>query len=70
VDISQNKQTNKPYRIHKIQSTEFKRLNKLKCPSEEASIPREESNHKLGGRDLGGKVEGVGEQWRGSKRET
>ena len=28
-----------PYRIYKIQSTEFKRLNKLKCPSEDASVP-------------------------------
>ena len=25
--------------MHKIQSTEFKRLNKLKCPSEDASVP-------------------------------
>jgi hypothetical protein len=27
------------YRIHKIQSTDLKKLNKLKGPSEEASVP-------------------------------
>ena len=35
MDISQKKK----YRIPKIQSTEFKMLNKLKCPSEDASVP-------------------------------
>jgi hypothetical protein len=42
VDISQKrkqKQKQKLYRIHKIQSTELKKLNKLKCPSEDASVP-------------------------------
>jgi hypothetical protein len=35
-----NKQTNNPpYRISKIQSTELKKLNKLKCPREDASVP-------------------------------
>ena len=29
----------KKYRIHKIQSTELKKVNKLKCPSEDASVP-------------------------------
>ena len=39
MDASQ-KQTNKQkYRVHKIQSTEFKRLNKLKCPIEDSSVP-------------------------------
>jgi hypothetical protein len=33
------KREKKPYRIHKIQSTEFERLNKLECPSEEGSVP-------------------------------
>ena len=35
-------------KILKIQSTELKKLNKLKGPSEDASVPlgREESNHK------------------------
>jgi hypothetical protein len=33
VDISQK------YRIPKIQSTEFKKVNKLKGPSEDVSIP-------------------------------
>jgi hypothetical protein len=49
-----------------IQSTEFKRLNKLKCPSEDALVPlgREKKSitNREGGRDLGGKVDGVGEQ--------
>ena len=34
MDISQKK-----YRIPKIQSTELKKVNKLKCPSEDASVP-------------------------------
>jgi hypothetical protein len=28
-----------PYRIHNIQSTESKRVSKLKCPSEDTSVP-------------------------------
>jgi hypothetical protein len=70
VDISQtNKQTNKQQqtvcRIPKIQSTEFKELNKQKCPSEDASVPprREKkaiTNGREGGSDLGGKVDRVG----------
>jgi hypothetical protein len=36
VDISQKK---KKYRIPKIQSTQLKKVNKLKCPSEDASVP-------------------------------
>ena len=35
MDISQKKK----YRIPKIQSTELKKVNKLKCPSEDASVP-------------------------------
>jgi hypothetical protein len=35
VDTSQKKK----YRIPKIQSTELKKVNKLKCPSEDASVP-------------------------------
>jgi hypothetical protein len=58
VDISKEK---KPYKIHKIQSTEFKRLNKLKCPSEDASVPLGREKKAIisgeGGRDLGGKVD-------------
>jgi hypothetical protein len=55
VDVSQIK-----YRIPKTQSTELKKLNKLKCPSEDASVPlgREESDHKgEGERNPGGKVD-------------
>jgi hypothetical protein len=72
VDIStekktENKQTNKkppkPYRIPKIQSTELKKLNKLKCPSEDAkvSLGREKKAITSGerGRGLGGKVDRV-----------
>jgi hypothetical protein len=58
VDICQKK-----YRIPKIQSTELKKFNKLKCPSENASVPlgREKKaiTSREGGRDLGGKVNRV-----------
>jgi hypothetical protein len=70
MDISQKEKWEKkktPYRIHKIQSTDFKRLNKLKCPSEDASVPlgreKKEITSGVGGRDLGGKVDGVVGQW-------
>jgi hypothetical protein len=51
------------YRIHKIQSIELKKVNKLKGPSEDALEKRR--NHKWGGReglgeggrDLGRKVD-------------
>jgi hypothetical protein len=50
------------YRIPKIQSIEFKRLNKLKCPSEDISVPpgREKKviTSREEGRDLEGKVDG------------
>ena len=36
--ISKTKQ-NKKYRIPKIHSIELKKVNKLKCPSEDASVP-------------------------------
>ena len=54
VDISQKK-----YRIPRIKSTELKKVNKLKSPSEDASIPlgREEKTIMLGG---GGWGAGVG----------
>ena len=76
MDISKTKQnkTNKPllkYRIPKIQSTEFKKLNKLKCPSEGVSVPLGRENKTItseeGGRDLGGKVEWGG-AWGEGKR--
>jgi hypothetical protein len=35
VDISQKKK----YRIPKIQPTELKKVTKLKCPSEDTSVP-------------------------------
>jgi hypothetical protein len=45
------------YRIPKIQSTEFKMFNKLKCSSEDASVPLGRENKTItrgkGGRDLG-----------------
>jgi hypothetical protein len=54
VDISQKKK--------QIHFTELKRVNKLKCPSEEASVPlgREKKAITIWEveRDLGGKVEG------------
>ena len=36
--ISKTKQ-NKKYRIPKIQSIELKKVNKLKCPSKDTSVP-------------------------------
>ena len=53
----------------KIQSTELKKVNKLKCPSEDASVPLGREKKAItsgeGGRDLGGKVDGVGrEKWK------
>jgi hypothetical protein len=64
VDISQKKK--KKYRIHKIESTEFKRFNKLKCPREDASVPNGREKKAIisgeGGKDLGGNV---GRDWRG-----
>jgi hypothetical protein len=56
VDISQKK-----YRRPKIQSTELNKVNKLKCPGEDASVPlgREKKTITSGerGKDLGGKVD-------------
>jgi hypothetical protein len=70
VDISQTKQTNKktttkknPIQNTQILYTEFKKVNKLKCPSEDASVSlgeREESNHELGGREGFGRERGWG----------
>jgi hypothetical protein len=64
MDISKKK-----YRISKIQSTEFKKLNKLKCPSDNASVPlrREKKTVTSGeeGRNLRGKVDGAGSMWGG-----
>ena len=54
---------NSRYRIPKIQSTELKKVNKLKGPREDASVPlgREKNAVTVGregpGRDLGGKVD-------------
>jgi hypothetical protein len=46
-----------PYRIHRIQSTKFKRLNKLKCLSEDASVPL--------GREKKAITSGEGGTWEG-----
>jgi hypothetical protein len=60
VDISQKK---KKYRIPKVKSTELKKVNKLKCPSEDASVPLGKEKKAItsgeGGRDLGWKVDGT-----------
>ena len=62
MDISQKrkqKQKQKLYRIHKIPSTELKKLNKLKCPSEGASVPLRREKKAItsgeGGREEGRK---------------
>jgi hypothetical protein len=58
VDISK-KQTNKQTknRIPKIQSTELKKVNKLKAPSEDASVPL--------GREKKATTRGEGGNWEG-----
>ena len=69
MDISQKK-----YRIPKIHSTGLKNLNKLKCPSEDASVPlgREKKaiTNGKGERDLGEKVDRAGGGDSGRERET
>jgi hypothetical protein len=51
------------YRIPRIQSTELKKVNKQKGPSEDASIPLEREKKTItGGRDLGGRGEGKGKK--------
>jgi hypothetical protein len=69
VDIRKQKQKQKNKqkpRIPKIQSTELRKINKLKCPSEKDSVPlgREKKviTSEEGGRDLGWKVKGVGDE--------
>jgi hypothetical protein len=53
------KKKKEKYRIPKIQSTELKKVNKLKCPSEDTSVPfgREKNaiTREEGGGSLGGK---------------
>jgi hypothetical protein len=50
------------YRIPKIQSIELNKVNKLKCPSEDATVPlgreKKANTSGEGGRDLGGNVAG------------
>ena len=52
------------YRITKIQSTELKKVNKLQCPSEDASVPLGREKKAItsgeGGRDLERKCTRVG----------
>jgi hypothetical protein len=75
VDINKNKtkqnktkqnKTKQKNRILKIQSTKLKKANKLKFPSEDASVPLRREKKAItsgeGGRDLGWKVD-----WRGAK---
>lgn len=58
MDIKQKK---KKYRISKIQSIELKKVNKLKGPSEDASVPlgrEKKATTRGGGRNRGGKEDG------------
>ena len=63
MDISQKRK--RKYRIPKIRSIKLTKVNKLKCPSEDASVSlgREKKAITIGevGKDLGGKVDGTGE---------
>jgi hypothetical protein len=64
VDINNN---NKKYRIPKIQSTELKKVNKLKGPSQDTSVPlrrekKASTRGEGGGRDLGGKMDKEGKR--------
>jgi hypothetical protein len=47
VDVSQKKKKNTKNKIPKIQPTELKKFNKLKCPSEDVSVPLERENCKI-----------------------
>jgi hypothetical protein len=51
------------YRIHKIQFTELKKLNKLKCSSEETRVPLGREKKAItsgeGGRHMAGKADKV-----------
>ena len=65
MDISQtNKQRTKTYIIPKIESTELIKVNKLKCSSEDTSVPLGREKKAIpsgeGGRNLGGKVNRMG----------
>jgi hypothetical protein len=58
-----------------MQSTELKKFNNLKCPSEDASVPLGRQKKAIirgeRGKDLGGKVDGYGSgRGMGGKRET
>jgi hypothetical protein len=59
----------KRHRIPKIQSTELKMVNKLKCPSEDISVPLEREKKATtsteGERHMEGKVDRVGRQREG-----
>ena len=70
-DVSKKKKKKKKkYRIPKIQSTEFKKVNKLKCPSEDASVPLGREKKAItngGGRNLRGNMEEVKGQWKGER---
>ena len=65
MDVSQKTNQNKPkqkYKISKIQSTELKTVNKVKCPNENASVLLEMEKKAITSgdrrRDLGRKVNG------------
>ena len=68
MDITPHIQTK--YKIPKIQFTELKKVNKLKGPSEDTSVPLGREKKAItsgeGGRDLGGKVDGVGRRGEGT----
>ena len=55
-----NNKNNKKNKIPKINFTEFKKVNKGKCPSEDASVllgrEKKEITSREGGWDLGGKL--------------
>ena len=55
----------KKYRIPKIQSTELKKINKLKCPSEDSSVllgRENKATSKWGEREGSGKGRGWGRE--------
>jgi hypothetical protein len=65
VDIhpKEKKKEKNPYRIHEIQSTELKKVNKPKGPCEDISVALGREKKAItsgeGGKDLGGKVDGA-----------
>jgi hypothetical protein len=65
VDISQKK-----YRIPKIQPTELKKINELKCPSEDTSVPLGREKKATTSEEEGRELERKVDRGRGGKADV